>query len=52
MKLNLNSDTLNQAHKIGKNGLESCAKNYVTCKYPKAKYDIKLKIIIPKVCKS
>ena len=39
MMLNLNSDKLSQAHQIGKNDGESCAKNYVTCKHPKAKCD-------------
>ena len=39
MMLNLNSDKLSKAHQIGKNDGESCAKNYVTCKHPKAKCD-------------
>ena len=39
MMLKLNSDKLSKAHEIGKNDAESCAKNYVTCKHPKAKCD-------------
>ena len=39
MMLNLNSDKLSKAHQIGKNGVESCAKQYLTCKHPKAKCD-------------
>ena len=39
MMLNLNSDKLSKAHQIGKNGMESCAKYYLSCKHPKAKCD-------------
>ena len=49
MKVNLNSDSLNQAHKIGKNGVESCVKNYVTCKHLKAKCDIKVLLFLKSV---